>query len=245
MGLTEENAFFIFTLDFESAASRYTDEYIKKIFDMVYTTNATKYKKLVSVVQAEYNPIDNYNMTESSTDTRSPDLTHMLTLNTTSAMTDTRKTDTTGSSTTTTNTKINQIRTTQETPENMSETTTHSVNPFDNTGSATDYEDTTTQSGSRKVEESYSGDADTQDQSVAGTSTTTNSGGTTTTQSGSNTQTETGTDTTDHTLTRKGNIGVTTSQQMLEAELKLAEKMNIFKIIEQDLAAKVFLQVWL
>ena len=56
---------------------------------------------------------------------------------------------------------------------------------------------------------------------------------------------ETGTETNIHRLTRSGNIGVTTSQQMLESELVLADKMNLFKIIEQDLASKLFLQVWL
>lgn len=235
----------MFTLDFESATSRYTDEYIKKIFDMVYTTNSTKYKKLVGVIQATYTPIDNYNMTESSTDTRTPDLTHTLTLDTKSALTDTRQADTSGSSTTNTLTQVNQTRTTTDSPQDYSETTTHTVNPFDNTGFSEDYKDTMTQNGTRMVQEKYSGIPDTQEQTVTGTSKTTNSGGTTTTQSGSNTQTETGTDTTTHTLTRKGNIGVTSNQQMLEAELQLAEKMNIFKLIEQDLAAKVFLQVWL
>ena len=245
IGLTTSDAFDIFTLDFESAISRYTDDYIKRIFDMVYHTNAIKYKKMVAVIQAEYNPIDNYNMQESGTDTRTPQITRELTLDTTSAMTDDRKTDTSGTSTTSTTSQVNQTRTTVDTPNDYSETTLHTVNPFDNTGFSDEYQDTTTQTGSRTVQESYSGSPDTQDQTATGSSTTTNSGGTTTTQTGSNTQKETGTETMEHILTRKGNIGVTTSQQMLESELNLAEKMNIFKIIEQDIAEKVFLQVWL
>ena len=62
-----------------------------------------------------------------------------------------------------------------------------------------------------------------------GTDTTTHTGTDTTTETGTDTTTETGTDTTTHTGTEKwnrrayGNIGVTTSQQMLEAELTISE----------------------
>lgn len=230
-----------FTVDYETAVSRYTDEYIIKIFELVYNTNKIKYEKLVSAATAEYNPIDNYNMIESSTDVRTPDLTNQLTLSTTTAMTDTRTTTTEGDSTTTN--KLNQTKSTTETPNNFTETSTHEVNPYDNPGFVNESKDTSVQSGTRTVAESYSGTPD--ETIVNAGSTVTNSGGTSTTNSGTNTTKETGTDTTEHELTRRGNIGVTTSQQMLESEMALAEKMNIFKIIEQDLAGKVFLQVWI
>lgn len=230
-----------FTLDYETAISRYTDEYIVKIFELVYHTNKVKYNKLIAVATAEYNPIDNYNMVESSTDVRTPDLKNQLTLNTTVAMTDTRTTTTAGDSTTTN--KLNQTKNTTETPNDYTETATHAVNPYDNPGFTDEAKDTTIQSGSRTVSESYSGNAD--ETTVTAGSTVTNSGGTSTVNSGTNTNTETGTDTTEHELTRRGNIGVTTSQQMLESEMILAAKMNIFKIIEKDIASKVFLQVWL
>jgi len=230
-----------FTVDYETAVSRYTDEYIIKIFELVYNTNKIKYEKLVAAATAEYNPIDNYNMVESSTDVRTPDLTNQLTLNTTTAMTDTRTTTTAGDSTTTS--KLNQIKNTTETPNNYTETSTHAVNPYDNPGFTDESKDTTVQSGNRTVSESYSGNAD--ETTVNAGSTVTNSGGTSTTNSGINTNKETGTDTTEHALTRRGNIGVTTTQQMLESEMTLAAKMNIFKIIEQDIAAKLFLQVWI
>lgn len=231
----------VFTIDYETAVSRYTDEYIIKIFELVYNTNKTKYDKLISVATAEYNPIDNYNMVESSTDARTPDLTNQLTLNTTTAMTDTRTTTTEGDSTTTN--KLNQTKSTTETPNNFTETSTHEVNPYDNPGFVNESKDTSVQSGTRTVAESYSGNAD--ETTVNAGTTITNSGGTSTVNSGTNTSKVTGTDTTEHELTRRGNIGVTTTQQMLESEMSLAEKMNIFKIIEQDIAEKVFLQVWI
>lgn len=244
IGLNQDVAFDIFSIDFESAVTKYTNDTIKMIFDLVYATNRIKYEKLAATATAEYNPLDNYNMTESGTDTRTPDLTHTLTLNTTAAMTDTRETSTTGESSTNTQNKLNQTHTTTETP-NYGETTVHSVTTYDNPTLRADNQEVTTQTGTRTVEESYGGDADTTDTTVTGSSTTTNSGGTSTTNTGTNTQKDTGTDKTAHTLSRKGNIGVTTSQQMLESEMSLAAKMNIFKIIEQDIAAKVFLQVWL
>lgn len=245
IGLDTDAALFIFSTDFESALTRYTNDEIKNIFNVVYLTNKVKYQKLVTAATVEYNPLDNYNMSESGSDTRTPDLKNTITLNTISAMTDTRETSTTGNSNTNTTNKLNQVHTTTDTPNGYTETSVHSVNPYDNAGMTEESQDKLTQTGSRTVQESYSGDADTTDQTVSGTSTTTNSGGTSTKNTGTNTQQETGTDKTEHTLTRKGNIGVTTSQQMLESEMNLAEKMNIFKIIEQDIAAKLFLQVWI
>lgn len=241
INLDTNAAFDAFTIDYETAVSRYTDEYIIKIFELVYNTNKIKYDKLIAAATAEYNPIDNYNMIESSTDVRTTDLATQLTLNTTAAMTDSRKTTTTGDSTTTN--KLNQTKTTTETPNNFTETSTHEVNPYDNPGFVNESKDTSVQSGTRTVAESYSGTPD--ETIVNAGSTVTNSGGTSTTNSGTNTNKETGTETTEHELTRRGNIGVTTSQQMLESELVLANKMNLFKIIEQDLASKIFLQVWL
>lgn len=82
--------------------------------------------------------------------------------------------------------------------------------------------------------DSYTGDPDT----------TTTSGSTYGTSSATQTETETGTDTTTITSRISGNIGVTTSQQMAESELTLAQKMVIWREIEQDIAAAITIQVW-
>lgn len=245
IGLTTPEAYEIFTGDYELAVSRYTDTGIKAVAYNVYMANQLKYKKLVAAAKAEYDPISNYDMIEKSTDIRTPDLINELKLNTTADTTDTRSTTTNGSSDTTTKNLLNQQHTTIETPTGFEETSIHYENPYDNPGFKETSKDTTTQNGSRTVTESYSGNPDETTTNVIGNSTTQNSGGTKTVNSGTNTSKETGTDTTEHTLTRKGNIGVTTSQQMIESEISLAEKMNIFKTIEQDLAAKIFLQVWI
>ena len=56
--------------------------------------------------------------------------------------------------------------------------------------------------------------------------------------------TETGTETHARSFTAKGNIGTMTVQDMANQELDLSERMNVFRQIEKDLAAKLFLQVW-
>lgn len=201
-----------FLIDYQDALTVYTNDYIIRIFYLVYETNKKKYDKLLSVYTATYNPIQNYDMTESSTDTRNPNLQS--------------SSESTTSSTSTI--KNNQSRTSTEIPENYTETSVHSVNPFDSSGLRIESENTNSISGTRTTTESYAGNADESDTTGTATSTTTT----------------TGTDTNTHTLSRSGNIGVTTSQQMLESEIQLADKMNIFRIIERDIAAKLFLQVW-
>ena len=241
LGIEPNHAWIRFYNDYEHALTKYDEDQFMLMFDVIYQTNKLKYQKLITVATAEYEPIENYNMIEEGQDTRTPNLTNQVTLNTTSATTDTRSTTLNGTSNTTS--AINQAKTTTDAPQNFKETSTHSVNPYDNPGFTNEYKDEVTQEGTRTVQESYSGNPDTT--AVTSNSTSTNSGGTSTANTGTNTSTETGTDTTTHRLTRRGNIGVTTSQQMLESELVLADKMNLFKIIEQDLASKLFLQVWL
>lgn len=241
IGIDINDAFLTFYYDYEYAVTRYDYDRIQKTWDLVYQQNYLKYQKLIAVATAEYEPIENYNMIEEGQDTRTPNLTNQVTLNTTSATTDTRSTTLHGTSNTTS--AINQTKTTTDAPQNFKETSTHSVNPYDNPGFTNEYKDEVTQEGTRTVQETYTGNPDTT--AVTSNSTSTNSGGTSTANTGTNTSMETGTETNIHRLTRSGNIGVTTSQQMLESELVLADKMNLFKIIEQDLASKLFLQVWL
>lgn len=54
---------------------------------------------------------------------------------------------------------------------------------------------------------------------------------------------ETGTDTTDHNLRAHGNIGVTSSQQMLMQEREVAD-FNIYHIISQDFADQFCIQLY-
>lgn len=212
LDIQTEQALNFFTIDYQNATTLYSTETILSLFIKVSLVNAVKYNKLIAVVQADYNPIDNYNMEETSSDTRTPDLTATSS----------------GTSTATGTVKNNQQRITTDKPDGFSETSVRSVNPYDGSGMREESQNVSTQTGTRETVEAYTGDGDTTDSTSTASSTTT----------------QTGTETFEHTLTRKGNIGVTTSQQMLESEIALAQKMNIWKIIEQDLAEQIFLKVW-
>lgn len=120
-----------------------------------------EYDKLVDTLSLEYNPIENYSMTEKGTDTRTPNITQ-------------------------TNKGVN--------------TNTVGV-------------DTSITTGKTTFDKSDSFINDTK---------TTNTGTNTDTQDINTTVTTAGNEKTVHEFTRSGNIGVTTSQQMIESERQLA-----------------------
>lgn len=212
MGVGDEEANNLFRLDYADAYTPYTDDQIKQITHLLFKVNFRKYEKLVDVYDAKYNPIENYSMTETMTDIRTPDL----------------QASTTSTASTSTTSKINQTQTTTDTPNNYQQTSVRSVNPYDNSGMRSESQNIVTDSGSRITTTAYSGDPDNATSSSTNTTSATN----------------TGTETTAHTGSRSGNIGVTTSQQMLESELELAAKMDMFKQVELDLAQKIFVGVW-
>lgn len=212
IGITIEQAHNYFLKDYMAAVSLYPNTIILQTAESVALTNAKKYEKLVAVYTAEYNPLNNYDMTESFDDTRTPDLTATST----------------GTSSADGTVKNNQTRNTTDTPDGYQETSLRSVNPYDGTGFRDESQNITTQTGTRTTSESYAGEPDTTHSESTANSTTH----------------QTGTEKIHHELSRKGNIGVTSSQQLLESEYSLAEKMNIFKVIEKDIAAEIFLKVW-
>lgn len=120
-----------------------------------------EYDKLVDTLSLEYNPIENYSMTEKGTDTRTPNITQ-------------------------TNKGVNTNTVGVDTSITTGKTTFDKSNSFIN--------DTKT----------------------------TNTGTNTDTQDINTTVTTAGNEKTTHEFTRSGNIGVTTSQQMIESERQLA-----------------------
>lgn len=120
-----------------------------------------EYDKLVDTLSLEYNPIENYSMTEKGTDTRTPNITQ-------------------------TNKGVNTNTVGIDTSITTGRTTFDKSNSFIN--------DTKT----------------------------TNAGTNTDTQDINTTVTTAGNEKTVHEFTRSGNIGVTTSQQMIESERQLA-----------------------
>lgn len=211
-GITQEMAEIYFKLDYSSAVTMYDDTEIRYIFMGVWEQNRKKYEKLFAIYDAQYNPLEADEMTESYSSTRTPNLTRTGQSSATASGTIERK----------------QTLTKTETPNQYGTTTTHSVNPYDNPGFRSETKDETIDSGTRTTTEAYTGSPD----------------ASSSTSSGSSTQTETGTETISHTLSRSGNSRYS-PQELAEQEIALAERMNIFKIIEKDIARKVFLQVWI
>ena len=145
---------------------------LAEIYNNEYTTK-------VSMLLMDYNPIENYNSTETESTTSE---------NTTSS----------GNENTTTTT-------TNSTTENSGDTT-NKVSPYDSENFNNDNNTTTT-------------------------NTTTGNATDTTTINDSGNMSSNGTSS--RTLTRKGNIGVTTTQQMIESEYELRAKNLVFEFLEK------------
>ena len=149
-------------------------------------TYQTKYNKLIATEKLEYDPIENYSMTESGTDVRTPDL---VSNTTTSGTSSGNATDTS--------------------------TTTSAVTTYDNT-------------------------ADFINQNK-GTADTTNT--TSTENSSTGKTTTTGTEKTTHEFKRSGNIGVTTSQQMIQSEREVADFSALVQFVT-DIANIICLSIY-
>lgn len=124
--------------------------------------------------------------------------------------------------------KNNQIKTNTEIPDDYKSTTTTFKDPYDNTGFTTDSKAETVDTGSRSTTEEYSGEPDE----------------TTSTGTSSSTNTETGTETIVHELVRHGNIGVTSTQQLITQQIDLAPKLDILNIILSDFCDAALIGVW-
>lgn len=224
LNISGSNATAYFIKDYWDAWCPFTSSWILGIFHEVALANKKKYDKLIAVYQAQYDPISNYDRTEEIEEVRTPDLT--------------RASESEASSTTeasgTLDAQRKQTRTLTENGGTFSDESIRAVQPFDAATFTNAEKNTTTYSGSRTNTEAFSGDPDHQATSSESTIGATEQ----------KTETETGTDTRERTAHIYGNIGVTTSQQMLESEMQLADKMNIWKVIERDLAKALFLGTW-
>ena len=145
---------------------------LAEIYNNEYTTK-------VGLLLMDYNPIENYNSTETESTTS-------------------ENTTTSGNENTTTTTS-------NSTTENSGETT-NKVSPYDS--------------------ETFNNDNNT-----TTTNTTTGNATDTTTINDSGNMSSNGTSS--RTLTRKGNIGVTTTQQMIESEYELRAKNLVFEFLEK------------
>lgn len=216
------------------------------IANTIYAKYSKSWTKLYDTLSFDYNPIENYDMTEegddSSDNNRTPNLSTVRT-RTPNTTTQTDVTETPGVTTSTTTTRTPNTTTEEVTDNAVTDTESgvfgfdsqESV-PSDNSKSTTNGKVTTSESGQETVEvtESPSGDNTT-------TTTVTERGDEQYEETTSGT--ESTTVTTHHKLTRHGNIGVTTSQQMIQAERNLwfwNFFEQVFRDIDQEITCPIY-----
>ena len=174
-----------------------TPQEISTLATLIFKVNSVAWVKEWATLSAEYNPIENYSMVETMTDDET-----VIEYGKTHTRTDDTLETRTPDLTEITTPDLEEVDTPDLTTEND-----NSVYGFNSSNSVPTGEQSTTQTG-------------TNTKTTTGTNTITNTGTETVADTGTVTDVDTGEDT--HTrnyeLTRSGNIGVTTSQQMLESE---------------------------
>ena len=200
--------------DYAVVDTTYDDLY-DKLSDIIINRFKNKWDRIYEVlVEKEYEALDNYNMEE----IRTPNLTFQKTLNVEDKRTldlkDERTLDLTDEKTLDlTDEKTLDLNDTTNTKTKIDTTSVVDTNRFgfnDNSASGSPYEKATTHNTASPLD---------------------NQVDTTLDRTGTDTDTHTGTEK----LTRKGNIGVTTSQQMLESEIRLRALYNMVTIIYNDI----------
>ena len=233
-----------FGILFESAVSTYSDLTIVQIFSANYFANQEKYNELCTLYEAELNPVNNIDISESFSETRTPNLTSTSTSTGTGSSTGSSTGSAQGTTGDTTTTERKQTQTSTSSTPSATKTSTHEVNPYDNTGLRTEYKDTVTDATATTTTTAYSGNPDTSTSSGTSSTSTSTQNTTSTTSSASGTVTETGTETKIHTTTRQGRDWKILPNEVVAAAEEAAAAMNILYVICQDVADLVFLQVW-
>lgn len=159
---------------------------------IVYNLNKNKYIKLVATETVEYNPIENYSMTENSDETRTPKL----------------------------------IRSSEGTASESGTNSANNTTSNTSTDSNTSFDNTAFVNNSKNE---LTGNSNTTGENTANSNSTVISK-------------EEGTEQTTNEITRKGNIGVTTTQQMLEQERTIADFSTI-KVFFEDVAQLLFFDI--
>ena len=247
-------------------------EIIRKRVTNLVNVRKYQYSKLYNTTLLEYNPIENYSMTETGTDTNATNGTKTDTLGSytdinsgtdTTTLNDSKKEnigtyeDVTHS---VTGTDYGKMTTTESnsTTNTGSETHERKVAPFDSDAYAEQELTTDTFKDRKTIAENETivanrTDTITKNDTITGgarnnTYTTTS---TTSLQHGmkkeiserNNSYTDESRGTTTHELTRSGNIGVTTSQQMLESERDIA-MFNFIGIVAHDIIKSICICIY-
>lgn len=207
------------------------------IANMLFVLFGVRWSKLWATNDVEYNPIQNYNMTESETisGTHSDTDTETGTIGNSG-------TDSTAHTGTVTNARTEQHTGTVDYDKSETQTGTNSDNVFGfNSSNAVPSESstasTTTINDDRDTYNETKTDNNTETLNNTDARTIAN------TETHNMTNTNEGENETERTLTRSGNIGVTTSQQMLQSERELWD-WNFFNTVFEDIDKTLCLSVY-
>ena len=245
---------------------------IRKRVTNLINVRKYNYTRLYNTTLLEYNPIENYSMTEEGTDTTTASGTKTDDLgaysDTTSGTDTTTITDSkteklgayedANTSTTTNDTAPLTTNTNNVTTDTGSETHERKVAPFDSDTYAeqelnTDtFKDRKNVTNTETIVSSHTDTTTKRDNAIGGarensyTTSTTDAlehGMTHNISSRSNSYTDESNGTTTHKFTRSGNVGVTTSQQMLESERDIA-MFNFIGIVAHDIIKSICICIY-
>lgn len=193
----------------DSTTNKLTEANLQQLATLIYKLNYKMWVKEYATLNFEYDPISNYDMTETETGSGTTGNTRTNTGTQTDANTGTVSTTHTGTQGT------SDTSSASGTSSGSSDRGLYGFNSSKSVGDSTDAtesETTTTATGSSTRTDNLTDNR---------------TDNTTRTRTDNLSETESGTHSDTRTLTRTGNIGVTTSQQMIEAEREL-NKWNYF-----------------
>lgn len=210
----------------------YADPYFMRAAISTWSSKHYRtFEKWITALNIEYNPLENYDRQENWTDTLDSDTTN----NNTTGATDVTA-NTTGATDARTTSGTNQLNgtvtvdTTTSGTESSNGSTENTVSAFDsNSYQPSDKSDTDLSTTTSTDSDSSTTTAQTTTDNYTDNFTHQGSDDTTFTHTGTNNDVGTRDDTTVHTGRVHGNVGVTTSQQMLQSELDIAR----FNIVQQ------------
>lgn len=211
------------------------DEWLEEVVALL-RANEYKYNELYETMLVEYNKMENYDMTETGTDTTKKTGTIDNTGNSSNgAHTDTLNT-TNGAHTDTVNTTLGSVTNSSSVAMGeQNETTIHKVRPFNDSDTSyiANSDETKRNAHTDTTNETLGSQTNTSSNAYGSqTNTSSNQYGA---QQNTNNNLETfdTTDATTHTFSRHGNIGVLSGQQLIEQSRKVA-MFNIWSVIFAD-----------
>lgn len=230
-------------LEAMTAIASITEKMFKgNIAAMLLQTYGENWKHLYETYKFEYNPIENYSMRETGTDTNQETTTPNITKETTRTPNLTKETtDQITPGITTTTKRTPEITNTENVTNRVVDSETN-VFGFDSTEAVPQNTSKETENGTVTNQETGT---ETTQETKSGTDThefsETQTGTEKISETNGGTETKEGTAT--HTLERSGNIGVTTSQQMIESERDLWF-WNFMEHVYADIDAFITCNIW-